>query len=170
MPNWSLVDADPIAADNPYIFYKPSRDIIARVQPGDVVKLIFRFESNDPQAPSAERMWVMVDECLVDGGFRGRLNNEPRHIQDLKLDDPVVFAPCHVISTQLDDDDNLVERYIQRCFVTVRVLDEARRSATFTARNRTMRTTVAGASWRVTSRTTTWKIRRTWRLCRSAPC
>ncbi|MBW8468970.1 MAG: DUF2185 domain-containing protein [Thiobacillus sp.] len=124
MPNWSLVDADPIAADNPYTFYKPSRDIIARVQPGDVVKLIFRFESNDPPAPAAERMWVMVDECLADGGFRGRLDNEPRHILDLKLDDPVVFAPCHVINTQLDDDVNLVERYVQCCFVTARVLDD----------------------------------------------
>ncbi len=124
MPSWSLVDADPIAAENPYTFYKPSSEVIARVQPGDVVKLIFRFESNDPQAPSAERMWVMVDECLVDGRFRGRLDNEPRHIQDLKFDDPVVFAPCHVINTQLDDDDNLVERYIQRCFVTARVLDD----------------------------------------------
>lgn len=110
MPSWSLVDADPIAADNPYTYYKPSRELIARVQPGEAVKLIFRFDSNDPGAPSAERMWVMVDECLADGGFRGRLDNEPRHIHDLKFGDPVVFAPCHVINTQLDDDDNLVER------------------------------------------------------------
>jgi len=124
MPSWSLDDADPIAADNPYTFYKPSREVIARVRPGDVVKLIFRFESDDPEAPAAERMWVMVDECLADGGFRGRLDNEPRHIKDLKFDDPVVFAPCHVINTQLHDDNNLVERYIQRCFVTARVLDD----------------------------------------------
>lgn len=124
MPSWSLVDADPIASENPYTFYKPSREVIARVQPGDVVKLIFRFESDDTEAPSAERMWVVVDECLTDGGFRGRLDNEPRHIHDLKLGDLVEFAPCHVVNTQLDDDDNLVERYIQRCFVTARVLED----------------------------------------------
>jgi hypothetical protein len=29
MPSWTLVDADPIAAENPYIFYKPSREVIA---------------------------------------------------------------------------------------------------------------------------------------------
>jgi hypothetical protein len=89
-----------------------------------VVKLIFRFESDDPQAPSAERMWVIVDECLAEGHFRGRLDNEPRHIQDLRHLDEVVFSACHIINTQLDDDDNLVERYIPRCFVTARVLND----------------------------------------------
>jgi hypothetical protein len=69
-------------------------------------------------------MWVLVDEVLPDGSFRGRLNNEPRHIQDLKLDDPVSFQVCHIINTEHDDDDNVVERYIKRCFVTKRVLDD----------------------------------------------
>ena len=124
MPSWHLEDADPIAAENPYTFYKPSHELISRVRPGEVVKLIFRFTSDDPAAPSAERMWVLVDEVLPDGNFRGRLNNEPRHIQDLKLDDPVSFQACHVINTEHDDDDNLVERYIKRCFVTKRILDD----------------------------------------------
>ena len=124
MPSWHLEDADPIAAENPYTFYKPSREIISRVSPGEVVKLIFCFSSDDPEAPRAERMWVLVDEVLPDGSFRGRLNNEPRHIQDLKLDDPVSFEACHVINTEHDDDDNLVERYIKRCFVTKRILDD----------------------------------------------
>lgn len=124
MPSWHLDDADPIAAENPYTFYKPSRALISRVRPGEVVKLIFRFTSDDPEAPGAERMWVLVDEVLPDESFRGRLNNEPRHIQDLKLDDPVSFQACHVINTEHDDDDNLVERYIKRCFVTKRILDD----------------------------------------------
>lgn len=47
-----------------------------------VVKLIFRFISDDPEAPGAERMWVRVDELLPDGSFRGRLDNEPRRIAD----------------------------------------------------------------------------------------
>lgn len=62
------------------------------MQPGEVVKLIFRFRSDDPKAPGAERMWVLVDEVLPEGSFRGRLNNEPCHITDLKLDDPI---ECH---------------------------------------------------------------------------
>ena len=124
MPSWHLEDADPIAAENPYTFYKPSRELISGVRPGEVVKLIFCFTSDDPEAPRAERMWVLVDEVLPDERFRGRLNTEPRHIQDLKLDDPVAFQACHVINTEHDDDDNLVERYIKRCFVTKRILDD----------------------------------------------
>jgi len=124
MPSWQLEDADLIAAANPYTFYKPSRAVIARVRPGEVVKLIFRFQSEDPQAPGAERMWVQVDELLPDGGFRGRLDNVPCHIQDLQAGDSIRFSACHVINTEHDDQDNLVERYIQRCFVTRRVLDE----------------------------------------------
>lgn len=76
MPSWPLDDADPIAADNPCTFCKPSSEVIARVRPGDVVKPIFRFESDDPEAPAAERMWVMVDECLDDGEKVGYLCRE----------------------------------------------------------------------------------------------
>jgi hypothetical protein len=72
-------------------------------------------------------MWVLVDGVLADGSFRGRLNNEPFHITDLKLDDPIEFRPCHVIATEHDDHDNLVERYIKRCFVTNRVLEDGQR-------------------------------------------
>lgn len=127
MPSWYLEDADPIAADNPYTFYKPSRECIARVRPGEVVKLIFCFRSDDPDAPSAERMWVLVDELLPDGGFRGRLDNVPLRIADLKLGDPVCFHARHVISTEHDEADNLVARYSRRCFVTHRVLNDGQR-------------------------------------------
>ena len=131
MPSWELVDADPIAAENPYTFYKPSRDLIAQVRPGEVVKLIFRFENDDPKAPSAERMWVLVEEVLPDGSIRGRLDNEPRYISDLKVNDPVVFNSCHVINTERDDNDNLVKRYIKRCSVTNRVLYDGQRVGYF---------------------------------------
>lgn len=124
MPSWFLEDADLIAVENPYTFYKPSRGVIHKVAPGEVVKLIFRFESDDPTAPAAERMWVLVDEVTPTGSFRGRLDNEPRYIADIKAGDPVDFMACHIINTEHDDPDNLVERYIKRCFVTSRVLDE----------------------------------------------
>jgi hypothetical protein len=127
MPSWELVDADPIASENPYTFYKPSRDVIGRVRPGELVKLIFRFKSSDPGAPSAERMWVLVEDVLPDGSFRGRLDNEPKYISDLKVNDPIAFQPCHIINTEHDDNENLVERYIKRCFVTNRVLIDGQR-------------------------------------------
>jgi hypothetical protein len=123
-PSWHLVNADRIAAENKYTFYKPPPEIIERVVPGEVVKLIFGFDSADPEAPSAERMWVLVEEVQGQGRFKGRLDNEPRYIHDLKVDDEVRFEACHIINTEHDEDDNIVERYIKRCFVTKRVLDE----------------------------------------------
>ncbi len=127
MPSWSLDNADPIAAEHPYTFYKPSRQLIARVAVGEVVKLIFRFESDDPEAPGAERMWVIVEEICDDGTFKGRLDNEPAHIADLKLGDPIEFDARHIINTEHDDPDNLVNRYIKRCFVTQRILRDGAR-------------------------------------------
>jgi hypothetical protein len=119
-----LINADPIAAENKYTFYKPSPEIISRVTAGETVKLIFGFESDDPNAPRAERMWVVVDEVKGSGRFKGRLDNEPKYIQDLKHGDPVEFEACHIINTEHDDNNNVVERYIKRCFVTKRVLNE----------------------------------------------
>jgi len=126
MPTWRLRDADPVAAENPYTFYKPSRELIARVKPGENVKLIFDFDCDNPEAPGAERMWVIVDEVLGDEQFRGRLDNDPAWITDLKAGARLAFSACHIINTELDDNDNLVERYIKRCYVTNRILRNGR--------------------------------------------
>jgi hypothetical protein len=76
------------------------------VRPGDVVKLIFAFHGDDPQrrAPSA---WVLVDTVDAGGQFTGKLDNTPRHIRDLRAQDPIAFAARHIINTQHDEDDNL---------------------------------------------------------------
>lgn len=125
MPSWVLVDADPIAAENKYTFYKPSRALIATIKPGNDVKLIFRFTSNDPAAPGGERMWVRVASLEPDGSFRGHLNNQPMHIKDLHPGDTVAFDARHIINIEdVDENDNLVERYIKRCLVSRRILDD----------------------------------------------
>jgi hypothetical protein len=122
MPTWTLENADDVAAQNKYTFFKSPRETIALVRPGDIVKLIFVVESSDPEAPRAERMWVVVDRIDGDGRFFGRLGNQPRWIKDLQRGDEVAFDARHIIDTQHDSDDNLVERYIKRCYVTQRVL------------------------------------------------
>lgn len=125
MPTWHLDDAEKLAQQYRYTFYRPSPPVLARIAPGDCVKLIFRFESTDPSAPAAERMWVIVDDMLPDGHFTGHLDNEPRYISDLKHADPVAFEARHIINTQLEDEeDSLVDRYAQRCYVTRRVIDD----------------------------------------------
>lgn len=128
MTTWRLRDADATAAENPYTFYKPSRELIAKVRPGETVKLIFDVSSDDPEAPSAERMWVIVDKVQSATEFEGRLDNEPRWIQDLAAGDPIQFKACHIINTEHDDGDNLVERYIKRCYVTNRLLQDGCRA------------------------------------------
>lgn len=124
MPSWYLENADLIAAEHKYTFFKSPHETIALVKPGEVVKLIFVFESDDPEAPRAERMWVLVDAIGANGKFVGRLNNHPSWIKDLKLDDQITFDASNIINTEHDDDDNLVERYIKRCYVTNRILKD----------------------------------------------
>lgn len=131
MPTWSLEDADAIASSNKYTFYKPSRDLIAKVRPGEIVKLIFLFENPDPDGLSGERMWVQVDSISADGTFHGRLQNHPKWITDLKFDDPIMFNASHIINTKHDEDENIVEKYSMRCLVTNRVLCDGARVGYF---------------------------------------
>lgn len=126
--SWSLVDADELANQHKYTFYKTPRRLIDKVMVGESVKLIFQFESDEPDAPSAERMWVLVNKVEQNGTFNGKLDNDPKYIQDLKAGDPICFSACHIINTEHDDDDNLVERYMKRCFVTNRVLNDGVRA------------------------------------------
>lgn len=122
MTAWKLSDAAAIAAANPYTFFKSTPAEIAQVRPGDAVKLIFLILSDDPDAPNAERMWVEVDRVDPDGRFSGTLNNRPEWIASLAPGDRIDFDASHIINTPYDDDDNLVERHIKRCYVTHRVL------------------------------------------------
>jgi hypothetical protein len=124
MPSWHLADAAELAARHPYTFYKSPPEAIAQVHPGEVVKLIFAFHSDDPQAPGAERMWVLVDTVEPHGHFTGKLDNMPGYIRDLQAKDSIAFEACHIINTRHDDDDNLVNRHAGLCFVTKRVLED----------------------------------------------
>jgi hypothetical protein len=54
-------------------------------------------------------MWVLVDERLPSGRYRGRLRNDPSMIEVLKFDDPVEFKPCHVIDIETSTRPSEVE-------------------------------------------------------------
>lgn len=73
MASWTLVDASAIAVRHPYTFYKPDAETIDRVAAGESVKLIFAFDTDNPDAPRAERLWVTVEGIEADGAFSGRL-------------------------------------------------------------------------------------------------
>ena len=120
--NWKLADAQKLADEFPYTFHKPSKDVVSQLKVENQAKLIFEFESDDPEAPSAERMWVEITE-VKNGVFSGYLDNEPAYINDLKHKDPVEFRECHIIDTDLNDPvPSITDKYIKRCFVTNNIL------------------------------------------------
>ena len=122
--SWKLEDAQKIANEFPYTFYKPSEEVISQLKAGNQAKLIFTFRSEDPEAPRAERMWVEITE-VTQNGFSGYLDNDPAYIKDLKYKDPIEFSECHIIDTDLNDPvPSITEKYIKRCFVTNNILYE----------------------------------------------
>ena len=102
MASWTLVDASAIAVRHPYTFYKPDAETIDRVAAGESVKLIFAFDTDNPDAPRAERLWVTVEGIEADGAFSGRLDNYPQYIRDLSLGERIVFEARHIINTEHD--------------------------------------------------------------------
>ncbi len=120
--SWVLEDAQKLSEQYPYTFYKPSKEVVGMLAPGNQVKLIFEFQSDDPETPRAERMWVTVDS--IDGAhYLGTLDNQPLHIKDLQLGASIQFEEKHIIDTDLKDPvPNIVDKYAVRCFVTRRVL------------------------------------------------
>ena len=122
--SWRLSDAQKLADEYRYTFHKPSCQAVALLQPSDEVKLIFQFDSDDPEAPSAERMWVEITE-ISGRRFKGILDNDPVYIDDLKCGDPVTFEEKHIIQVSIDDPvPSKTDKYLPRCFVTHRVLYE----------------------------------------------
>ena len=122
--SWWLADAQKLADEYPYTFHKPSRQAVALLRPADEVKLIFQFEGNASDAPSAERMWVDITK-IAGCRFEGVLDNDPAYIEDLQCGDPVKFEEKHIIQVSIDDPvPSKTDRYLPRCLVTHRVLYE----------------------------------------------
>src|SRR5579859_1947022 len=114
MSTWYLEDASAKATASPYTFYKPPAEVIRKIQTGEIVRLIFCFESDDPEAPRAERMWVVVETMDGKGGFVGKLDNQPGYIKDLQKGDAITFRDVHIVNTLHDGRENLIEKYIAR--------------------------------------------------------
>ncbi|NRP71732.1 hypothetical protein ILFOPFJJ_02622 [Ensifer psoraleae] len=79
---WCLDDGEEYHRAAPERFWIPDLEAREGLQPGDLVKLIFRISVDDPEAPvSVERMWVIVRE-RVPGGYLGILDNNPEAIEE----------------------------------------------------------------------------------------
>ncbi|MDM8527114.1 DUF2185 domain-containing protein [Anaerolineales bacterium HSG24] len=121
---WWLDDAQQIANENPYTFYKPSPSAVAALGLGNMVKLIFRFPTLGGNTPTGERMWVEITK-IGDNSYEGTLANQPYYMKGLEHGDKINFEPKHIIALDVDDrqaSDH--DRYFKRCFVTNRILCE----------------------------------------------
>jgi hypothetical protein len=89
---YTLEDAEALNRANPDTFEIPDIDERTSLRRGDVVKLIFTRPDGN-----SERMWVVVQFLLADGGYFGELDNDPVLIP---IEDgwPVFFEARHVIA------------------------------------------------------------------------
>ena len=124
---WDLEDATVRASQYPYTFWKPSQELVEKLERGHFVKLIFALRSPGKEDPDAERMWVEITERKKDD-FSGRLDNQPEYIAGLNLGESIEFQAKHIIGASIDDpvpDPTL--KWVPKCFVTNRILRDEQR-------------------------------------------
>jgi hypothetical protein len=99
--SWYLDNVYERNEESPYTFYVPSSEVIAQLQVGDLVKLIFVTETEE-DGFSGERMWVELTQ--INGvKFVGKLDNEPYYLKDLKCGDEISFGIENICDTELED-------------------------------------------------------------------
>lgn len=122
--SWTLVDCEELSKESKYTFYKPSRNITDQLEVGNLVKLNFQFESTNDEDPLGERMWVIITE-KSQNKFKGTLDNNPFYLSELYYQDIIEFEHKHIIDHDLEiSEPNLVDKYIERCFVNNQILYE----------------------------------------------
>ena len=95
--SWALEDAQTLVDEMPKIFAKPSNDALKPLEGGHKAKLVFKFSSDNPQAPNTEHLWVEI--LLVEDRKKllGQLEDDPKFIRDLKRGDISEFEERHII-------------------------------------------------------------------------
>lgn len=114
---WTLDNAEERAAEAPRSFFIPPAETRRNLQVGDVVKLIFRLESDD--SVQVERMWVEVVETEP---YVGTLANNPDLEGVIEHGERVPFGPEHVCGYGYAAED-LGYDPGERCFVSKRLIE-----------------------------------------------
>jgi hypothetical protein len=89
---WTLDDAEQLNTRAPRSFFIPPAGVRHNLEPGDLVKLIFRLEREDGET-GVERMWVQLVET---DPYVGTLANDPHLTGVIAYGDRVAFGPEHV--------------------------------------------------------------------------
>ena len=103
---WCLEDGEQLHREAPETFWLPELKDRQSLEPGDLVKLIFRIAVDKEDEPVAvERMWVIVRERVGDQ-YLGILDNDPYAIdenEELWNGTELPFSPRHVIDIDRRD-------------------------------------------------------------------
>jgi hypothetical protein len=110
LDGWCLEDGEHYHQAAPATFWIPTKEQREDLQPGDLAKLIFRINVDDPEDPTpAERMWVIVRKRIA-GGYLGILDNDPdalaengRFCSGIELP----FEPRHLINILPRDESSI---------------------------------------------------------------
>jgi hypothetical protein len=129
---WHLEDVVARARKNPDQFFVPSEDERSACAQGDLVRLHFVLRNPSPEEPRAERMWVEVNERVLEGvslSYKGVLTNPPRYIKGLAIGDLIAFLPTHIAQTILPKSHpDWLEIGQKYALVSARVLEKGRQA------------------------------------------
>ena len=119
---WHLADAEKMAKDFPYTFYRSSKTVLDQINTGNLVKLFFEYEN---EKLGGERMWVKISS-KEDKKYTGILENNPTGAKGLSCGDLISFEEKNIVDSDIEDKEpSLVEKYIKRCIVTNDILYES---------------------------------------------
>ena len=98
-----LENVEFVHRENPRTYSIPRSDQRYHLRVGQIVKLVFLLDTPAEDMPHAERMWVEVKE-VVGTHYVGVLDNDPRHITNLKAGDVIEFGPEHVAAMFIESE------------------------------------------------------------------
>lgn len=103
---WSLENVVETARFHPNSFFIPGEDERTTRQPGDSVRLHFVLTDRRSGEPSAERMWVTIEDVRdTSPRYVGVLDSEPAYIRGLWAGTEIVFDPEHIAQTIIKNTD-----------------------------------------------------------------
>ena len=101
--HFELDDGEARNSEFPEDFWIPPKELRQALEPGDIVKLIFRMEESvGSEDISVERMWVEVTS-KHDGYYQGVLDNDPSGSECIEAGHEVTFQPRHIIDVYEGD-------------------------------------------------------------------
>lgn len=99
--SWQLDNVHKLNKEAPYTFYRPSEEVIEKLQVGDIVKLIFVSDQPSDDGFNGERMWVEITD-RNGNNFTGTLDNEPFRLP-LKAGEVITFGAENICDTEYED-------------------------------------------------------------------